>query len=230
MLAMAVVALLFGWRRSAEQAQRRIAQLEKRAQYDKIDAEWDASRLRRHAERTSSPPGGLLSRADLTGAELSGATLAGKAFAFQMTVFTNARLANAELSGEYCAFASARFYEADLRGARLTGGALAFQNASFVDADLSGAVLTGGGDAFKGATLQGARLVGARVACSGPAFHDVDIDGVDFRAADLSTVDAASLRSCYFATPPVYDRGTKFPAGFNPIAEGWAAAATISNE
>ena len=106
----------------------------------------------------------------------------------------------------------------------------AFQLASFVNADLTGAVLTGGGSSFQGSTFEGSKLVGARLLCSGASFQAVDVTGANFRGADISTLEAESLKSCYFQSPPRYDGKTKFPVGFDPVDEDMEVVCCVGPE
>jgi len=221
LLATMLVALFFGWRSSKQQAERRIAGLKRRLAYAESGETWDTRRFQLHQKRTEKPASGLLSRANLEAADLQGGVLVGMNSAFYLTVFNDADLQHASLTGGNAAFQGARFFRTNLTGAKLSGGVSAFQLASFVNADLTGAVLTGGGSSFQGSTFEGSKLVGARLVCSGASFQAVDVTDANFRGADISTLEAESLKSCYFQSPPRYDGKTKFPVGFDPVDEGW---------
>jgi hypothetical protein len=82
-------------------------------------------------------------------------------------------------------------------------------------------VLTGGSAAFQGSTFQNARLIGAKIVCGGAAFQGVNIDAAQFQGADVSAIPARNLEECYYKTPPTYDDQTRFPAGFDPVEQGW---------
>ena len=129
------------------------------------------------------------------------------------------------MQGGTGAFQIATFDEAVLVNARLTGGGASFQLSSFAGADLTGATLTGGGAVVSAARpFRTPNLSAHESQGSGTAFQAVNLDGADFRGADLSTLEAESLKSCYFMTPPKFDGATRFPAGFDPHAEGWSQA------
>jgi uncharacterized protein YjbI with pentapeptide repeats len=135
--------------------------------------------------------------------------------AFQRTVFDNSDLSNASLSGGGASFQGASFNHAVLRNAKLAGGSSSFQLATFESADLSGAVLTGN---LQGISLRNAKCVDTTIQGS---FQGANIDAAQFQDADLSAVESVNLASCYFDAPPTYDANTKFPEGFDPIANGW---------
>jgi hypothetical protein len=218
-----LVALFFGWRASGERAAREITNLRRRLAYVESKQTWTESRadhLTRPAKRKFQHRG-ILSGADLSGVSLRKARIDAQTNGFQRTRFTSADLQDAKLSGGDAAFQGVVFDDANLRDATLTGGVSSFQLSSFVAADLSGAVLTGGGSSFQGSTFEGAALVGARLLCRGASFQAVNIDATDFRGADISALEAESLKSCYFKTSPTYDDGTKFPPRFDPVEEGW---------
>jgi uncharacterized protein YjbI with pentapeptide repeats len=189
---------------------------------------------------------GLLSQADLTGASLRKAKLTAGARAFYETKFDHADLTNARLTGA-AAFQKASFKHAKLDDAVLEGGGSGLQIAVFDDATLVGARLIGGGSSFQGASFARANLTGAVLQGEGPALQGVNLDhancanlqahctsaltafqaaslnNTQFAGADLSSLADRSLGSCVFkpATPPTYDKRTRFPAGFSPANHGW---------
>jgi uncharacterized protein YjbI with pentapeptide repeats len=158
---------------------------------------------------------GVLSEARFEGVNLRGATIQGGESAFQRTVFDNSDLSSASLSGGGASFQGARFKNANLKNAKLTGGGSSFQLAIFENADLSAAILTGN---LQGISLRGANCTGATIKGS---FQGANIDSAGFSSADLSAIRSDDLASCYFETSPTYDKKTKFPDGFDPIAHGW---------
>ena len=164
------------------------------------------------AQRADSP---LICR---EGENLRGATL--NRDSFRLASFKDSDLHGAKLVGGVSSFQGARFDNARLSNCTLTGGASSFQGASFVNSDLSSSVLTGNFQcaSFEHATLRGAHIV----ALTAVDFQGVKLDGAAFQQADLSTIAAGALKSCYFTgAPPSYDRETKFPQGFNPTMYGW---------
>ena len=221
LLAVLIVAVAFGWYKSVIEAHReneRLAERLRRAQSEienaKRRAQWTQT------PRTKMSGKGRLSAVCLDGVNLRGITISGGTF--QMASFKNCDLRGTTLIGGGSSFQCAEFDGADLRDATLTGAGASFQMASFAGADLSGAVVTGN---LQVASFAGAKLIGARIVASSVVdFQNVNIDGAQFQGADLSTIDVNSLQGCYFYTPPVYDKKTLFPSGFNPRAQGWVLA------
>jgi uncharacterized protein YjbI with pentapeptide repeats len=221
LVAMTFVALAFGWYVSMRRANLTIAQLQARARHARSESlanKFQARDLERDRSRVVRRPKGILSGANLDGANLRGISIVGDASAFQRTCFNNADRENASLSGS---FQYAQFDHANLVNATLTGDATAFQRSSFVNADLSGAVLTG---SFQVSSFAGAKLIGTRFLGSRVSFQGVNIDGAQFQGADLSAIHHQNLESCYFQAPPLYDEKTRFPDGFDPVAQLWGRA------
>ena len=216
-----IVALAFGWHASTQRAEREMARLARQQAFAGLNKQGSDSRERLlKSMRTSGKTAqdGIFSGVDLSGAILRSATIDGRNNAFQGTVFNHCDLRDASLTGS---FQGAWFDNADLINAKLTGGSSSFQLSSFVNANLTGATLVGGPSSCQGSTFQGATLIGTRIVCSGASFQAVNIDAANFRHADLSTLEAESLKSCYFKTPPTYDDKTRFPKGFDASLEGW---------
>lgn len=222
-----LVALAFGWYKSIDRVRQQNAELwqhlrRSNAEVRRAHREIENCRFRAIGTvRSSMSDKGALSDACFDGTNLRSISILGGVF--QQTSFNECDLREASLSGGNAAFQGAQFSNANLTNAKLTGGSASFQLASFANADLSGAVLTGGGHSLQGASFERAKLIGSQVRVSGfTAFQGVNINGTQFQDADLSTIDASSLESCYFETPPLYDKTTKFPIGFNPKAHGWS--------
>jgi uncharacterized protein YjbI with pentapeptide repeats len=217
-LAMLVLALAFGWYKSAVVVERKNEKLKQRL--DSAHSEIQSARTRAEFERRLkgkvSGNRGLssvcLDRMDLRGISINGAL-------FQFASFKNCDLRDTTLTGGPSSFQGTQFDGANLADANLTGEGASFQFASFVNADLSGATVSGN---LQCASFEGAKLIGARVIVTSPVdFQSVNIDGAQFQGADLSTIDSSSLESCYFDRPPRYDTKTEFPAGFDPKSQGW---------
>jgi uncharacterized protein YjbI with pentapeptide repeats len=222
------VALLLGWRRSVDEARRQmteremhIAQQNRALQFaneevrrarDQVD---DLRTVHRDASR-------VVYGSQFEGVTLVGATLASPENAFQRTSFAGSDLRRATLQGGVSSFQLANFDGAKLEGAILRGGDASFQGATFVGADLAGADVAGGPISFAMASLENANLTGAKLAGS---FQNANLSGANFAGADLSALNAGDLASCYFRDPPRYDDRTKFPAGFDPVGQGWRLVA-----
>jgi uncharacterized protein YjbI with pentapeptide repeats len=151
--------------------------------------------------------GAQLERADLDGAHLTvadfrGANLTGAKL--MRANLTKAHLEGANLTGAMVV--GANLWGAKLNGANLTKAYLA--GANLEGADLYGAVLMGGAD-LRGAHLVGADLRGAKFA--GADLEGAHLAGADLEGADLEGADLAGA---------VYDAATRWPAGFDPKAEG----------
>jgi uncharacterized protein YjbI with pentapeptide repeats len=157
----------------------------------------------------------MSARGGFEGIDLRGAVIEAGISAFQKSVFDYSDLSNASLTGGGSSFQGASFYKATLKNAKLAGGGSSFQLANFESADMTGAVLTGN---LQGVSLRNAECVGTTIKGS---FQGANIDGVQFQSADLSALRSEDLASCYYDAPPTYDANTKFPNGFDPVANGW---------
>lgn len=211
------VALATGWYASMERLRSRDAWLRQQlfnARYEAQAAAWRAEaradELLYGAEQKSAPP-----RVRFEGAKLPGVVITAGDGAFQRAVFDNADLSNGSLTAGVSSFQLASFNNAVLTGARLIGGGASFQLASFENADLENAVLRGN---LQSISLKNAKCIGATISGS---FQGANIDGAQFQRADLSAVKTNDLASCYFDSPPAFDRATKFPDGFDPVDQGW---------
>lgn len=156
-------------------------------------------------------------------ADLEGARLAGRG-AFDQANFYRAGMTNAILSGGKRGFNQASFERADASGTTLLGGEASFQRASFKNARLISAVLSGGEHSFEQCVFDGAKLELAVFDCvSTNVMRGASISGTNFDMSDLRTIAAANLESCTFDAndPPLYSSGTRFPAGFSPVASHW---------
>ncbi len=220
LLTMAAVALAFAWYNSVialrQKNEKYLAHLA-RAQSEILNA-------RSRAEWAQEPKDKMSGRGGLSNICLDGVNLRNISIraSFQNASFQNSDLRGSTLIGDASSFQYARFDNANLAGATLSGAGASFQAASFADADLSGAVVTGN---LQCATFEGAKLIGARIVVSSPVdFQSVNIDGAQFQGADLSTITPEALESCYFYRPPLYDKTTLFPNGFDPAAHGWSRA------
>lgn len=247
LLVMVIVALGFGWRRSAQEADARSRRQMQR--FIGLSTQQDFGRRREETERDRAWTAQQSKLRVLYGIDLKGASLrnvsidAGQQAAFQKMVFDVCDLSGAMLVAGGASFQEARFEGALLGGAKLSGGASSFQlaifdladlsdarlegnfqAASFARATLTGAQLKGGGTAFQAANFAEADLRGANLIGGGASFQAMDIDGAQFEGADLSAIEPQNLASCHFETPPTYDDATKFPAGFDPKLEGWRRA------
>ncbi len=104
---------------------------------------------------------------------------------------------------------------ADLRGVDLSG--LTMMDAFFSWSDVSGAVLEGAnfyyGD-FTGANFTGANLFGANLGRTRLVL--TDFTGANLEGADLT--GAILLRTIF--TGATYNRATRWPVGFDPVANG----------
>ncbi len=221
---MALLAVMLSWYTSSKQSERRAAQLSLRLQHAQSELEMGQSRAQTVSRPSKKPAQAdrLFFEAELSGMYLKNVVVQGGRSAFQRTRFHQCDLENSTLSGGVSAFQAAQFDGANLTGARLTGGGASFQFASFENADLSRAVLTGGGSSFQGSSFREAKLIGTSIVCGGAGFQSVDINGAQFQGADLSSVDRYALESCYFQTPPTYDKHTRFPPEFDPVARSWS--------
>jgi uncharacterized protein YjbI with pentapeptide repeats len=227
LILMLVVALLLGWRRSIETARQQLAEREIHiAKQGKVlefaEAELERARDQlgdlRKAQRDATR---VLYGSMFEGATLAGATLASPENAFQRTSFAGSDLERATLQGGTASFQVANFDGAQLAGAKLRGDNASFQGATFVGADLSGADLAGGPSSFQQASFENANLTGVKMAGS---FQLANLSGTNFAGADLSALNGDDLASCYFRDAPQYDGSTKFPAGFDPVAQAWRRA------
>lgn len=219
LLVFLIVALVFGWYKSVVEVHRKNEEL----QWQLLRAHSEIETAKSRAEFAQRPKRRLSSKfgpsiVSFEGMNLRGISISGAQF--QGSSFKDCDLRDATLIGGGASFQGAQFDGANLTNATLTGGGASFQQASFVGADLSGAVLTGN---LQGASFERAKLVGARVIVFSPVeFQCANIDGTHFQAADLSAIAPNALESCYFNAPPLYDEKTKFPAGFDPKAQGWS--------
>lgn len=217
MVVMVFIAVLLGWNASVQRAEYRLKQVYQRLNY----AEQELTRAREELQdqvRPKQASARAFSQTVLDGAQLRGVTIASQSNVFQKASLRNCDLQGATLQGGGSAFQVCRFDHANLTDAKLIGGGASFQNASFVGADLTGADLNGGGGSFQLATFENACLVRAKLAGS---FQSVNISGTKFEGADLSALDSEALVSCYFKDPPTYDKQTRFPKGFDPVAQMW---------
>jgi uncharacterized protein YjbI with pentapeptide repeats len=224
---MLVVGLLLGWRSSVETARKQLAEREihiakqgKALEFAEAELQRARDQLGdlRKAQRDATR---VLYGSMFEGATLAGATLSSPENAFQRTSFAGSDLERATLQGGTASFQLANFDGAQLAGAKLRGDNASFQGATFVGADLKGADLAGGPSSFQTASFENANLAGAKLAGS---FQAANLSGVNFAGADLSALSADDLASCYFRDAPRCNGSTKFPAGFDPIAQGWRRA------
>jgi uncharacterized protein YjbI with pentapeptide repeats len=169
---------------------------------------------------------------DFTGADLTGAKASYAGFSnspYEQSI-SFARVKAQGLVADDSFFASPDFTDADLSGADFRNAA--FFSPQFIGTDLrranfAGATLRGyDGPAaslaranLAGASLQGADLMGIKL-------NDATLDGADLtnaklRAADLrgATFKDATLTGADLATA-LYDDGTVWPDGFDPVAAG----------
>ena len=164
----------------------------------------------------------LLSGSNFNGSNLQGITLSTQKPVMQSASLERANLENANISGGTSSFQNVSFENAKLRGAQLSGRGSSFQNANFAGADLTNATLSSAGASFQGCTFRGATMNGAIIKCGGGSDFQVnDITNADFSNADLTDIPADSLKRSYFADPPVYSDGTKFPVDFDAKGLGW---------
>lgn len=222
LLLMMLVAIVLGWYSSSQRSRRRITKLSKQLMSLKAGLESDSWRSEPNDERIGREARnkGIFSHALFTRVNMQGLAIDGE---FHVAEFDSCVLQDANLGGGASGFQLARFNNCNLIDAKLTGGGSAFQLSSFENSDLSGAVLTGGGSSFQRASFDGANLTDARIICpaNSAAFQAVNIDGVQFQGADLSTIRKLDLESCFFDNPPTYDKDTKFPSGFDPADQLW---------
>jgi uncharacterized protein YjbI with pentapeptide repeats len=215
---MAFLALVVGWYTSMERVRARNAALTRQLMNAQMQIQLAESRAEIQSELTTprnpTADGGLLP-AGFAGMYLQDAVIQAGASAFQRAVFDHSDLSNTSLSGGGSSFQGASFNNAVLRKARLAGGGSSFQLATFESADLSGAILAGN---LQGVSLRNAKCIGATIKGS---FQGANIDAAQFQDADLSGIESVNLESCYFDTPPIYNASTKFPNGFDPVANGW---------
>ncbi|QDT07607.1 Pentapeptide repeats (8 copies) [Rubripirellula lacrimiformis] len=174
--------------------------------------------------RTANSQRGFLSGRDLDLADFSGVNVVAGSGAFQSTSMVGANFSGATITVGGASFQHTKLDGADLRGATITVGSSSLQITSFQAADLRGAVIvTPGGATLQYASFRDADLSSATIDCQSDlsSFQEVDINGVEFAAADLTGIHADGLTSAYFWAPPSYDDRTKFPADFDPQRAGW---------
>jgi uncharacterized protein YjbI with pentapeptide repeats len=150
-------------------------------------------------------------RADLEGASLTGASLIGTNLTeanLRWADFTGANLTGANLLGRTSP--GTDFTGADLTRAFLTG-------TNLTEAFLTGANLKWAG--LTGANLAGANLAGANL--TEALLTEADLTGANLTGANLTGADltGANLKGAEL-TDALHDSATKWPAGFDPEAEG----------
>ena len=132
--------------------------------------------------------------------------------------FSKAKLNDASFAGNRMPLSS--FAEAELQRANFTG--VEMWNGSFAGADLTEAVMIkadlGDGN-FRGAVLDGADLTNASLGkadFTGAKMEGTNLSGSSLHRANLSRVDLSKTT----LTGALYDEGTIWPYGFDPVAAG----------
>lgn len=146
-------------------------------------------------------------------------------FNFDYPVFSNADLTNANFSNISLQGDGSAFRYADLTNSNFTGASIEntsvslMRRANLTNANFSEAVIKGDSFSMREVDMTGANFSGATIE-SRFGLRDAVINNTNFSGANLSRVPLSQVLF-EWTTPPLYDKHTIFPVGYDPSIRFW---------